>query len=175
MKKALAVILVLAMVLSFCGCGVLGLIRQITANREDGNPIDDLISSIDTIDVSPETDGKDWTGSTNNLTFISQLDAEIYKIYISPTDEDEWGDPVYSEIVYMGDSIQIPFSSFEDSSAALYDFGLICGDRSNYDVYEIPIARGDTLILTGDYDDATLIIQHADGSTNDYEVSTYYG
>lgn len=112
--------------------------------------------------------------SSSDLTFVNKLDEEVHNIYISSVNESEWGEPVNDGHVRSGGTTRIDFSRFEDTSTTLYDFGLICEDDCNYDVYEIPLARGDKLTLSGDYYQATLTVEHADKTTDTYEVYTYY-
>ncbi len=109
---------------------------------------------------------------SNDVTFKNSLSSAIHSVYISPSTDEDWTDPLNYAVLSKGSSITIDFSKFAGNSP-IYDIGVVDENAMNYDVYEIPLAIGDTLILSGDANGATLTVRGTDGKEASYEAYIY--
>ena len=112
--------------------------------------------------------------STADLSFTNSIDTSVHNLYISDSTADDWGDPVTFARVDSGHTIRINFDRIgEDAGPGNYDIGAINEDRWNFDVYDVPLAVGDQIELSGGVDGATYTVTHADGTADTYEAEVY--
>ena len=111
-------------------------------------------------------------GSTSELSFENKLSTTIDNIYISDVNSDSWGDPVNLAKVNSGHSIQFDFSKF-NGQPGTYDIGAIDENAMNYDIYEVPLAIGDQISVSGNSSSATYTMTHADGTSDQYDAYIY--
>ena len=109
-----------------------------------------------------------------DVTFKNDLTTVIHSLYISPSSEDEWKDPLNYAKLSVGSSIHIDFEKFA-SEGSTYDVGAVDENNLNYDIYDVPLAIGDTLALSANGETAILTITAADGTVTTYEGYTYEG
>lgn len=110
--------------------------------------------------------------NANELYFTNNLNSEVHNFYISPTDTDEWGDPMTDGIIKKGRTANIDFSKVVNGEGT-YDIGCIDENYMNYDLYGVDIHLRDTIIIEGSEESATFTIEHADGTTSSYEAYIY--
>ena len=111
-----------------------------------------------------------------DLNFTNNLGTVVHNFYVSPSDQEEWNDPVSIGKISGGSSIHFDFSDIAEGAApGVYDIGAIDENAMNYDAYEVPLTTGDQIDLTGDSDAATYTITHSDGSADTYEAYVYSG
>ncbi len=112
--------------------------------------------------------------SSSDLSVKNSLDSVIHNVYVSPSDTDTWGDPVSFAKLSRGSTIQVDFSSIgKDAGPGIYDIGVIDENAMNFDVYEVELAAGDAIEITGNADGAVYTITHADGSADRYDAFIY--
>lgn len=113
-------------------------------------------------------------GSGESVTFKNDLSSSIHGVYISPTTDEEWTDRLNYAIIRAGGSITIDFEKFAGDTP-YYDVGVVDENNMNYDVYEVPLAIGDTLALSAENDVAVLTVTSTDGSVKTYDGYAYEG
>ena len=111
-------------------------------------------------------------GPSESVTFKNDLPTTIHSIYISPTTDEEWSDPLNYALLKSGSSISISFQKFAGDTA-YYDVGVVDENAMNYDVYEVPLAIGDTLAMSAENDVAVLTVTGADGTVKTYDGYVY--
>ena len=108
------------------------------------------------------------------LSFKNSRNATVDNIYISPVEEEEWSTPVNLAKVESGHTIQFDFDKVgENAGPGRYDVGAIDENAMNYDVYDVELAVGDQIELSGTADKAEFIITHADGTKISVEAWVY--
>ena len=107
-------------------------------------------------------------GSGEELTFQNNMSVSVHGVYISPITEDEWTEALNYAIVRSGAKIHIDFQKFAGDSAH-YDIGVLDENDMLYEIYDVPLAIGDTLAVSVEGTDATLTVTGADGSSTTYE------
>lgn len=107
-------------------------------------------------------------GSSEQITFTSDHLSPIHGIYISPVTEDSWGDPLNYYVLKKGSSLKIDFEKFAGDSAT-YDVGILDETDMLYEIFEVPLAVGDTLSFSGVGMFGTLTVTGADGTVNTYK------
>ena len=90
-------------------------------------------------------------GPSESVTFKNDLPTTVHSIYISPTTDEEWADPLNYALLKSGSSISISFQKFAGDTA-YYDIGVVDENAMNYDVYDVPLAIGDTLAISAEND-----------------------
>ena len=108
----------------------------------------------------------------DSVAFKNKLGTVIHSVYISPVEDEDWTDPLNYARLRVGSTIQIDFDRFR-GTGTLYDFGAVDENGLNYDVYDIPLAAGDSLTLSGDRNGATLTVVSKDGAEKTYEAYIY--
>ncbi len=113
-------------------------------------------------------------GSGESVTFKNDLSSAIHGVYISPSTDEEWTDRLNYAILRSGGSITIDFDKFAGETP-YYDIGVVDENNMNYDIYEVPLAVGDTLALSAENDVAVLTVTGQDGTVNTYDGYVYEG
>ncbi len=118
-------------------------------------------------------DGKEY-----ELHFKNQTGATLDNVYFSAVEKDSWGDPVTKDRLSDGSTIGFDFERL-GGVPGVYDVGAIAGDGLCYDVYDVPLAVGDTLILgpkttIDGIESTTLTVTHADGTSDTYLGYCYF-
>ena len=102
------------------------------------------------------------------------LKTAIDGVYISPAEAEEWSEPLNYARLSPGSSIHIDFERFA-GSGIYYDIGLTDEEGRNYDVYDVPLAIGDTLEITARGEDrAILTVTSTDGTVAVYDGYAYF-
>ena len=109
-----------------------------------------------------------------DLSFKNSLNATVDNLYLSPVTEEEWSDPANLARVESGRTIQFDFDKAgKDAGPGRYDIGVIDENAMNYDVYDVELAVGDQIELSGTADKAEFIITHANGAQERCEAWIY--
>ena len=109
-----------------------------------------------------------------DLTFTNGLSTVVHNVYVSPAEQEDWNDPVSISKISSGSTIEFDFSKIEEGAGpGIYDLGAIDENAMNYDAYEVPLAVGDKIDLSGSSDSAVYTITHADGATDSYDAYIY--
>lgn len=109
-----------------------------------------------------------------DLRFTNNLDTEIHNVYLSPAEAEDWNDPVSVDKLGSGHTMSIDFSKAgEGAGPGLYDFGVIDENAMNYDLYEVTLAVGDKIEISGNADGATYTVTHADGTQETFDAWIY--
>lgn len=108
-------------------------------------------------------------GSTTDITIKNDTGNTIDNVYISSADSDSWGDPIIPSKLANGSSVKVDSALFLVENTTIYDFGAIDDTGINYDVYEIPLSAGDSLVLT----ETTLTVTDANGNVTEYDAYVY--
>ena len=110
--------------------------------------------------------------NAEEIIFKNDLKSVLHGVHVSPANAEEWGDPLNYANLSVGSSIHIDFEKFAGDSP-VYDIGLIDENGVNYDIYEVTLTIGDTLIISGDGESATLTVKGVDGSEKSYTADVY--
>ena len=108
----------------------------------------------------------------NNYFFENQTGKAIDGLYISTPDSMSWGDKLNKDIIRSGGSLDISTDNLT-SEDGIYDLGAIDEDGLNYDIFEVKIHAGDTLVLTRNEEEAVLTVTSADGDKEEYKGEAY--
>jgi len=108
----------------------------------------------------------------NNYFFENQTGKAIDGLYISTPDSMSWGDKLNKDIIRSGGSLDISKDTLT-SEDGIYDVGAIDEDGLNYDIFEVKIKAGDTLVLTRNEEEAVLTVTSADGDKEEYKGEAY--
>ena len=108
-------------------------------------------------------------GDSDDVAFRNDLKVKIDSIYISPSEEETWSDPLNYAKLSPGSKIYISFSKLENG-AGTYDIGAVDENNMNYDVYEVELKEKDVIALSASGDQAVVTVTSADGASK-----TYYG
>ena len=109
-----------------------------------------------------------------DLSFTNSLDVSVHNLYISPIDQDTWGDPITVAKVDSGHTINFNFVKIgDDAGPGDYDIGAIDENGMNYDVPEVHLEVGDAIDLKASGDSCTYTIVHADGSKDTFSGYVY--
>ena len=111
-------------------------------------------------------------GDSEDVVFKNGLSTVIHSVYISPSDADEWTDPLNYARLSAGSSIHIDFAKFA-GSGVYYDVAAVDENNRNYDIFEIPLTIGDKLELSASGGTALLTVTSADGTVSTYEGYAY--
>ena len=103
-----------------------------------------------------------------DIGFKNELSVSV-NVYFSRSD-DEWNDKPTAENIKSGGEIGIAFSSLDSVSGKKFDIGAIDENFMNYDVYDVVLVSGDTVILSGDASGAKFIITHSDGTKTEFSA-----
>lgn len=109
--------------------------------------------------------GVKYTGTVNDpatryVTVQNSLPTQIHSIYISPPSNSEWGTPVNSSRVNAGASVQIDSSVLVNGNGT-YDIAVVDANNWNYDIYNVPINAGDTIVISASGETAYAVIGSA--------------
>ena len=115
----------------------------------------------------------DDSGDGFELHFKNAMEVRIDNVYITPPENEYWGDPITIAPVQKGHTIGFDFKKFDGVSGNIYDIGLIDENAMDYDLYEVVLTTGDTMEMTGNADAAKLTVTHADGTKTEYEAIIY--
>ena len=106
-----------------------------------------------------------------DLHFKNDLDVEIHGVYVSPVEDDTWGDKLNLSVVKSGSTIGFDFTKIgEDAGPDTYDIGVIDENAINYDIGGVDLEGGDTITLSGDEEEAVITVTHADGKKDSYDL-----
>ena len=109
---------------------------------------------------------------TNNYFFENQTGKAIDGLYISTPDTMSWGDKLNKDIIRSGGSLDISKDTLT-SEDGIYDVGAIDEEGLNYDIFEVKIHAGDTLVLTRNEEEAILTVTSAEGDKEEYKGEAY--
>ena len=107
------------------------------------------------------------------LVFVNGLEAAIEGVHISSSNDSKWNDALNANVLASGKQLTIPFSAFLGVDGERYDIGVIDENGMNYDCYKVTILAGDRIELTGDAEEASFIVLHADGTREELEAKLY--
>ena len=111
-------------------------------------------------------------GTPSELSFTNNLDSVIHNVYINPSDVSDWADPITYTKLSKGSTIHFDFEKIGEGPG-IYDIGAIDENAMNYDAYEVPLAVGDSIAVSGTRDGASMVITHEDGTVDTYDVYIY--
>ena len=95
--------------------------------------------------------------SGEGVSLTNGLDAEIHSFYISSQSSTSWGDRVNDSRIPIGQTVTFDGSVLVDGDAT-YDVAAVDENKRNYDIYDVELAAGDTIIIAADGDVATVIV-----------------
>lgn len=102
----------------------------------------------------------------------NKLETNINAFYISPINNDEWGEPL-SEDIPSGARVEVSLSAAPLIPGVASDVGVIDENAVNYDFYVVDLAYGDVLTIEGSREGAVLTVTHSDGTSKQYEAEIY--
>ena len=111
-------------------------------------------------------------GKESELSFTNSLSTTIENVYINSIDQDTWGDAITYAKISSGNTIHFDFEKIGDGPG-IYDIGVIDSNAMNYDTYDVELAIGDNIALSGTSSAAVCTVTHADGTTDTYEAIVY--
>lgn len=103
----------------------------------------------------------------------NDLDAVVYSVYISPSSDDQWGDPVNYTLIRPGAKARVDYEMLA-AETAYYDFIAVDESELYYDVRDFSLHIGDTLALSVDGDMAILTVTGQDGKSRVYDGYAYH-
>lgn len=111
--------------------------------------------------------------TTDYIYFKNDTSNKMNGVYITSSDNDEWGDKLNLAAVSAGGEIHIDATKLSKGSGAEYDFGTIDENGLNFEVYGVTINAGDTFTVSGDANGATITITGLDGSSTSHDAITF--
>lgn len=104
---------------------------------------------------------------SKELQFKNELPTAV-NVYFSCAADDDWGEKPTRVGVKSGVRFGLNFSDFDGASGKKADIGAIDENSVNYDIYEVVLNEGDSIILSGNNAEAIFIITHADGTMSSF-------
>ena len=126
--------------------------------------------------AATESNGGGEPQAEAELRFTNQTGATLYYIYIS-NDPEEWGESLLGDDDYLHTEEEL-LLDFADigGEPGLYDVGVVDANRVNYDIYDVTLGVGDSMVLLPASDDtATLLVIQANKETKLYTGKSYLG
>ena len=119
------------------------------------------------------------TMGKTGLVFRNNTGTTIDNVYLSPITEEEWGKALTIYRLKDGTTAHISFSATGGASGDVFDFGAISSEGRCFDVYNLELKDGDTFelgpeTLIDGLAATTMIVTHADGTTDTYLGYCYY-
>lgn len=111
--------------------------------------------------------------NSNSIIFKNETGATIDSFYISPETDEEWGEALNSDKIAAGDVLKSDAATVIKSDVTMYDIGAIDENGLNYDVYQVPLVAGDTIVLSVDGEEAVATVTSISGSSEEYRGYTY--
>lgn len=110
--------------------------------------------------------------SAPSVKFENQLRVAADSIYICPSSQSTWGDPVNFASVGKGNSVHFTMERLADDGTHIFDVGVVGNNNMNYDVYEVYLEAEYTMVIrsSGDTesDSVTLTVTDTEGNERIY-------
>ena len=111
--------------------------------------------------------------SGREIIIRNDLDVVVYSVYISPSSDEQWGDPVNYTLIRPGAKLRVDYETLA-TDTAYYDFIAVDENELYYDVRDFSLRVGDTLAISVDGDTALLTVTREDGKSSTYDGYAYH-
>jgi len=84
------------------------------------------------------------------ITIVNNTGYPVYRVFISPSTDDNWGDPFLdNEIIASGESVEF-ILKFPLSVTNVYDIALFNTDDDTYSKYGVQVKANERIVFTFD-------------------------